>query len=297
MTVDPLAAWQVDSSDYPAAGTDADKLRFLVRYAVLAPSSHNTQPWKFRVENQHLDVLADRSRALPVADPADRELIISCGAAVGVLQVALWYFGHTGRIELLPDGDRDDVLARISLGGRHEPTQLDRARFDAIRRRRSTRQKFEDEPIPADLQETLSRVATGYGVEFAAVTDDATRTAIAEVIAEADEEQFDDAEFRRELTDWINSKRRSHDGMSLASYGAPDLASAPAALVMRTFDVGGGLAAQDKQIATGAPALVIVATDRDEPRDWLTTGIAHVVMLLDATSAGLTADYLNQPIE
>lgn len=210
--------------------------------------------------DDHLDVLADRSRALPVVDPDDRELTISCGAAVGAARVAMRYFGHTGQVELLPDPAEHDLLARISLGEPHTPTERDRALFEAIRWRRSTRQKFEDEPLPSELPQTLQDIAQDHDVELAIVTGDHQRSAVAETIAEADKEQYDDTDFRRELTQWINSKREAYDGMSLAAYGAPDLLSGAGALVIRTFDVGGGIAAQDRQVASGAPALLVVAT-------------------------------------
>ena len=81
MNADNLAAWSVDSLDFPIAGTVADKARFAVRYAILAPSSHNTQPWRFVIIGSELLACADRTRSLPNIDPFDRELIISCGAA------------------------------------------------------------------------------------------------------------------------------------------------------------------------------------------------------------------------
>jgi hypothetical protein len=84
----------------------------------LWPSSSctDTQPWFFRVADDHLDVIADRSRALPVVDPQDRELVISCGTALGVIQAFLRHFGFSGDIELLPDSSDADLLARVKFG-------------------------------------------------------------------------------------------------------------------------------------------------------------------------------------
>jgi len=83
-----LVPWGVDAGDFPASAADAARLGFLVRYAVLAPSGHNTQPWSFRVGGDRLEVLADRPRGLPVVDPDDRELTVSCGAALGMIEHA-----------------------------------------------------------------------------------------------------------------------------------------------------------------------------------------------------------------
>ena len=82
----------VSDAPFPARGSIRDKLRFALEYAVLAPSSHNSQPWHFVLQDDSVLVCADRTRALPVVDPFDRELVISCGAALFNLRVALNHF-------------------------------------------------------------------------------------------------------------------------------------------------------------------------------------------------------------
>ncbi|MCW8195886.1 nitroreductase [Proteobacteria bacterium 005FR1] len=298
MSKQSAGAWVVAATDYPAVGPDADKLRHLLRYAILAPSSHNTQPWLFRVAGNHVDVIADRSRALPVVDPRDRELVISCGAALGVMRTCLRHFGSSGDIELFPNGDGSDLLARVGLGQPHEPAAADHARFDAITRRRSTRRKFKEEALPPGLADELQELAEADGIELVLITGAEMKRNIAGLIAEADREQYRNPDFRKELARWLHSRRSSsHDGMSLASYGAPDILSGMARSIIRTFDVGGGVAASDQQIAAGSPALIVIATAQDEPHDWIAAGLMHMTALLAVTARGLTADYLNQPIE
>jgi hypothetical protein len=72
----------------------ADLLTKAVELAVMAPSSHNTQPWSFRLQWDGLEVMLDRSRVLPVTDPAAREMIISCGAALQNIPIALRHWGY-----------------------------------------------------------------------------------------------------------------------------------------------------------------------------------------------------------
>jgi nitroreductase len=95
-----IQPWLVRDTDYPMAGTIGDQLRFLLRYAILAPSGHNTQPWLFMITGDGIELYADRSRALPVVDPDDRELIISCGAALATLQIAMRHFGHPAALDV-----------------------------------------------------------------------------------------------------------------------------------------------------------------------------------------------------
>ena len=108
-----LEAWSVTPSNFPASGTLLDKARFAVRYAILAPSSHNTQPWRFVSGDRELLVCADRTRSLPNIDPFDRELIISCGAALFNLRVALAHFLIPVEITPFPYSAEPDVVARI----------------------------------------------------------------------------------------------------------------------------------------------------------------------------------------
>ena len=187
-----------------------------------------------------------------MADPDHRELVISCGAAVGVLQAAMRRFGHVGGVELLPEADDADLLARVSLGPAHTADAGDRARFDAITRRRSTRTKFKNDPLPSGLREELIAPACEGEVELSFAFKSEKKAAIAALIAEGDRIQYANPSFRRELAAWIHSRwADSQDGMSLSSFGVPDILSWPGALLIRNLDVGDQLAANDEHIAAG----------------------------------------------
>src|SRR5215470_2361610 len=91
----------VSEGNFPTSGTPAEQLCFLLNYAVLAPSEYNTQPWLFKVSERTVELYADRARRLPIVDPEDRELTISCGAALFNLRVALRHFGYADEVEAL----------------------------------------------------------------------------------------------------------------------------------------------------------------------------------------------------
>ena len=290
--------WHVDETAFPRQAPPAEQLRFLLNYAVLAPSGHNTQPWLFQVREDQARVYADRTRALPVVDPHDRELVISCGAALYNLRVAIRRFGYAAPVELLPDPAEPDLLAVARLGAPRPPTPDDERRFAAIPLRRTNRRPFEARPLPAELIARLSAAAGEESAWLAVVEDEGRRNAIAELISEGDRIQGADPSFRRELAAWIHPNRtRCRDGMPGFAHGFGDLMSRLGPFVIRTFDWGNGQAAKDRQLALGSPVLAVIGTAADDPRSWLQAGQALSSVLLLARADGVFASYLNQPTE
>jgi len=299
MTIRNLAAWDVDPSGIPTSGTAIDKARFAVRYAILAPSSHNTQPWRFIINGDELLVCADRTRSLPNIDPFDRELMISCGAALLNLRVAFAHFRVPVEITTFPHSSDPDVVARVAFPA-SGPMLEDLAElFKAITERTTNRGPFSGEEVPAAIVERLKSAATSEGVDVAFTQELAKRERLATLIAKADRRQFDDPHFRRELASWIHSSR-SNDGMPAASQGwraLTDAATPIVAMAIRTFDLGTGVAAAHEELARGSPLLVALSTPMDNNEGWLAAGLGLQRLLLVATNEGYSASYLNQPIE
>lgn len=292
-----LDSWEISEASFPATERPSEKLRFLLNYAVLAPSSHNSQPWIFKIVGDAVELYADRTRALPVVDPEDRELIMSCGAALFHLRVALRHFGYQGEVETFPNPADPDLLARIRLGSRGEATAEEDVLFQAIPKRRTNRLAFEDRKVPESLLLQL-QAAGEEGCWLLIVEGKATRDAVADLVAEGDRIQWDDKRFRRELVAWVHPNRSANrDGMPGYAHGLGDLMSIAGPLVMRTFDLGEGMAAEDRQIAMGSPVLAVLGTDADAPRDWLAAGQALARVLLRARAHDVWASFLNQPIE
>lgn len=285
--------------EFPASGSLRAKLAFALRYAILAPSNHNSQPWHFVLGEDAVLVCADRRRALPVADPGDRELVMSCGAALFNLRVALSHFGMPYEIIPFPARADADVLAEVKIRADGFVDQAIAKLFSALPRRVTNRTSFEDEPLPKEVQETLRVAASAEGATLSCVETEGIRDAIAELIAEGDRAQFSDPRFRSELASSINGSGPG-DGMPLYAAGVSELldfARPLATAAIRTFDVGGGMAASHRRLAQGSPLLVLLSTTQDEGGAWLSTGQALERVLLEAANAYFDVSYLNQPIE
>jgi nitroreductase len=263
----------------------------LVGAAILAPSSHNTQPWVFRVRSSGIDVLADRTRALPVNDPDDRELTISCACALFNLRVAAAHAKLGATLAAPRMSDDPDCLATLELTPETAPDVALAALFDAVALRRTYRHTFADRPVPPNVLEALTDAATNEGAWLHILDSRTQRQQAAELVAEGDEEQWADPAWRRELAAWMHPRRRG-DGLAL-----PDLALPVAQAVVRTFDMGYGVAARDIQLADASPVLAVLGTSGDMLEDWMAAGQALQRLLLTATQHGLQASFLNQPIE
>jgi hypothetical protein len=294
ITADP---WSISAEEFPANGVTPDKWRFFLRYAVLAPSSHNSQPWLFQVRDNTLELYADRRRACPVVDPHDRELIMSCGCALFHLRCAMRHFGCLGTVETFPDRD-PDLVARVSLGTQDETDVEEGKLFDAIPKRRTNRQPFNDDRVSGSLLVSLQRAAEAEGAWLRFVPNQKTKYAFAELVAEGDRIQWANKAFRLELSRWVHSNRSSsRDGVPGYAAGLDDLLSYTGPLVVRTFDMGEGQAARNHDVATGSPVLTLLGTDGDQPRDWVAGGQALARVLLRARVDDVWASFLNQPIE
>jgi hypothetical protein len=265
-------------------------VKALIQAASLAPSSHNTQPWLFRIDGEHIDLWADGTRALPVNDPHDRELTISCGCALFNLRVAAAAAGLDALVETWPDAVDPDLLAKVHIKPAQTKSAL-AALQPAIAQRRTYRERFAATAVDAATLRELVAAAKDEGATASVLEGDEARFAAAALVAEGDALQWANPSWRRELAAWMHPRRRG-DGLSL-----PALAVPVAKIVVRTFDMGQGVGAKDKQLADESPVLAVLSTDGDMPSDWLATGQALQRLLLEGVQRGLQASYLNQPVQ
>jgi hypothetical protein len=177
------------------------------------------------------------------------------------------------------------------------PSAGDEALFAAIPDRRTTRTAYEQRELPDGLAGLLEQEAAREGA-WVHLADDAERPALAELVAEGDRVQMADRRFRRELAAWVHPNRSSAArGVPGYGFGFGDLLSIGGPLVIRSFDLGKGQAARDRELAQHAPLLAVLGTEGDTPREWLAAGQALERVLLHACAHGLTSSFLNQPVE
>lgn len=269
---------------------DRDTLRSALELAVRAPSIHNTQPWRWRIGRGSLHLYADERRWLPATDPDERDLLLSCGAALHHARVALASLGWSGPVHRLPDPADRMLLATIELS-EHEPSPEELALAEAIPSRRSSRQAYASSAVPSSLLTELAALAYREGARLDHVVEPYERAVLSRAIEEADQAQRANAAYASELYRWSGRSRFAVDGVPAAN--APT-AAGYGDVRLRAFESPDPHRAVN---AAGAGELLVLNTATDDATARLRAGEATSAVLLAATGQGLLSCPLTQPLE
>ena len=263
----------------------AGRAGYLVRVAARAPSLHNTQPWRFKISEDAVELYADRRRQLP-EDPDGRELLISCGAALYGLRLAVRSLGHRPEVDLLPGRAGScpaaaGPLARVRLGAAAPVTPGERKLLAAVPHRHTHRGPFEPGPLPGGLLPGLRRDAAAEGAALTVVAQEQAGPDLAAIVAVASLRQALDPVSRADVERWTRDLGSpARDGVP--AYAFPPTPDEPAGwLPPRDFDLGRGLG-RLPAVQVPAPVTAILATPGDGEEDWLRAGQALLRLLLRA---------------
>jgi nitroreductase len=283
---------------FPRDGNPSQQLEYLLRFAVLAPSNRNSQPWKFKVQGNQVELYADMTRSQPVSDPVRRELTLSCGAALMHLRVAIRCCGLLAKTEICPDPDQPELLATVALTGDAPPGRTDYRLFKAMAERHTNRLPFESRAIPRAVLYRWERAAAFEDALLHFVEPGPERECIADMIVKGDEILSEDPAYRDELAHWLRSNdSHERDGLPGFAIGLGDLASRVAPLATPPLASGGFQRLRSRDLVLRAPAFGVLGTEEDEPQSWMVAGQALARVLLAAQAEGISASFFLQPIE
>ena len=269
--------------------------RELVRCATLAPSSHNTQCWKFRLEEHAISVLPDLSRRTPAVDPDDHHLFASLGCATENLIQAALANGLKGEARFEPATAGG---IRVAL----EPTKaVVSPLFQAIPERQCTRAEFDGKPLSSEELRVLEQAGTGAGVRVLLLTEKAAMEKILEYVVEANTAQMNDPAFVEELKAWIrfgsDEAVRTGDGLYAASTGNPSVPRwLGSPLFSFLFTPKGENDKYAKHVRSSAGIAVFVS-DSEDKAHWVEVGRCYERFALQSAALRIRNAFLNQPVE
>jgi len=279
----------VDSHDKSAV------LHELVRYATLAPSSHNTQCWKFHIEDHAISILPDFSRRCPVVDPDDHHLFVSLGCATENLVQASLANGLQGHVSF-------DTKYEGSLQVALESTKtIESALFHAIPERQSTRAEYDGKPISSHELNLLEQAGTGPNVQMIILTAREAMENVLDYVVQGNTSQMNNPAFIKELKAWIRFNAseavRMGDGLYTATTGNPSI---PTWLGHVFFDLLVTAKSENDKYAKhirSSAAIAIFVSHSPSKENWVEVGRCYERFALQATALGIKNAFLNQPVE
>src|SRR6516225_6212291 len=274
--------------------------RYVVAKAVWAPSVHNTQPWRFTVEGRQVGLHDDAGRRLVVADPDGREMMISCGAALFNIRLALRSLGYSPETRVLPEPGQPTLVAKVSWRAGATADEFERRLSSHVLTRRMHRGAFDPEPLPPDTLAGLRAAAAREGAALRIVADDGRRAALAAAVQNAEHELRHNGERLRELARWTPAPGSAClDGVPATSYPARAERTQPY-FPGRDFARGHGWGMPPLSPATShraAGVAGLLTTTADRPADWVNAGQALQRILLTASTCGAAVALHSQPLE
>jgi Nitroreductase family len=275
--------------------------RYVVARAMWAPSVHNTQPWRFTADGgPRLSLYADTGRRLAAADPDGRELMISCGAALFSVRLALRSLGYIPETTVLPDPGQPTLVAQVSWRERAAADEFERRLSGQLLTRRTHRGAFDPEPLPPDTLAALRAGAAREGAALRIVADDGHRAALAAVVQAAEHQLRRDGESLSELARWTPAPGSAcRDGVPVTSYPARPEHTEPD-FPGRDFARGHGWGVPPLSLATShraAGVAALLTTADDDLADWVHAGQALQRILLTASICGAAVALHSQPLE
>lgn len=274
---------------------DEATLMRAVESAVRAPSVYNSQPWRWRIgATTGIDLFADRDRHLITIDADGRDLLLSCGAALQLLVVALAGVGWSAQVDRLPDPENSDHLARVLPVDTTPSPDLVRL-APSIPLRHTDRRRFAVQPVDRHMLDALVAQARGCGAELHIVTGDAARARLIATIARSASLQRQQAGYGAELARWTGRYSGAADGIESSTVAAGiDL---PGDVPMRRFTRGALSQPVHSLEHVDASVLLVLSARTRDRLGTLRAGEATGAVLLAATGLGLATTPLSQPLE
>lgn len=293
------------TQDYDRAASDLRRpgersdgnldVRELIRHATLAASSHNTQPWKFRIRKEQITILPDFSRRCPVVDPHDSHLFKSLGCAAENLVHAAAAQGFSADVQF--DSGENGINVLLKSDATACATDL----YRAIPKRQCVKAAYDGSLIESKQLDKLQRAGKGTFVRTIMLSSEPQKNAVVDYVTRGNIAQLSDPAFRKELVDWIRFNLvgaiRKGDGLAGRISGQPSLPTWLAKLIIGLVLTPKGQAEADATRIRSSAGVAVFTSSHDDKAAWVEVGRTYERFALQATALNICTAFINQPIE
>ncbi len=273
----------------------ADILRQLVRYGTMAANSHNSQPWKFKVNENQIQILPDLDRRCPAVDPDDHHLFASLGCAAQNILISANAFGLHGDL-MFDESNKSSLIINF------EKTKIQTtSAFEAIPERQCTRAVFNGSDVSAAILKEIATYANSSDIDIHLLTTDKSKKVLTEYVVEGNTSQMNDEAFVDELQDWIRFNEadalKFRDGLTYRSTGSPSVPSWMGNLLFKLMYRKKPENDKYREQIDSSAGIVVFSCTNQTKAHWVDVGRAYQRFALHSTAHGIQHSFINQPVE
>ena len=276
-----------------------DSFNHMISAAIKAPSGHNTQPWKFKLGNDCIDVMPDFTKSLSAVDGTNRELYISLGTATENLCIAASHEGYTAKTEIMQNNEKA-YYVHVSFA--KSSTANTSPLYDAIYKRQTNRSVYNKSIIGPDTITLLKQIVPEQGTHIYMFPKGSTTfNDLATKVYKGNELQMNDPLFKKELLEWIrfnkSQAKKEGNGLTSATMGAPNVPEFMGKPIVKAFLNPKAQNKGDMKKIESSSHLVLITSTEQDPKAWISVGRTLERFILNTTNLGIANAYMNQPCE
>jgi len=288
---EPYEPWKILESEFPKDSYIESQLKFILKYAVLAPSTFNVQPWLFSISKNKIIVRPDFNRTLRTSDKDNRLLYISLGCAIKNLEIAAEYFGFSLKREFVESMSMTIIELSFQKNGR----KISKPLINAIKNRLTNRNPYEPRLLPKSLLEGIKQVGDREGLSILILTGKSIKREITSLVEKGDMIMWNDKEFKEEHLRWVrHNLTTQHDGMPAYSVGIPLIASFFAEFAIKYLPYAKIQSRKNKFLLSTTPYFVFILSKNHDKETWVKVGECLEEIWLGATESGVSLAPLAQ---
>ncbi len=276
--------WDINEEEFCLLKNNEEKIKFLLNFAILAPSSHNTEPWKFEVSENELVLRPDFSRRLPESDKDKRMIYVSLGCVAANILIAADYFGLSYEIAYDKNSQNNPLEYAVKIiFNTNNISEFKKSEnlFKAVKNRRTNRNFYKNKVVPQEYLNEFKKYNNYSEIKIDFVSDKNLKSEIAEIMGQGIKRIMSQKPFRCELADWLRTNiTLKRDGMPGNGHRMNLFTSIIAPYILRNIDVSDVEQKKAIKRVLNFPALGIISSKEDNTINFIYAGeIFEKIML------------------